>query len=392
MKKIAFIGCGHSGSLFPLIKRFLADEYAVDYYYFHSGNRLCLEASDMMFESSKYGVEEVPTRCYPLLKSYFDSSLLHIYSFKTPRPFESYKLLYDLAMLTRYKYIKKFCRLINDRNYDFVNIIGRYNVLDIRMFCKLFKSKLAVSLHEVCNHDNPDFHHQNPLVKYLIRNKVDVIVYSKKSFDDIVMYEGIKMDKVKIIPFGKFETYKYMINRSGLNLPTRYILYIGYIKPYKGLDIFYHATSSLDDFGVKYVVAGAGESDCLALMNNDERYVVINKYLSVYEFADLIYNSEFIVCPYKSGSQSGIPMSSYVFNTPFVASDIPSFRDMIDDNENGMLFDVGDESALKSKLIEVSNNPEIISKFRHNLINFESLHPIFDWDNIFNQFKSTFSL
>lgn len=388
MKKIAFIDYGHAGSLFPLMKRFLADGYEVDYFCSHSTCGMYLEASDLKFKSSKYGVEEVPSSCYPLLNSYFGSSALHIFSFRTPRPFESNKLLYCLAMLHRYKYFKECCDWINSRNYDLVNIIGRYYLTDIRMFCKLVKCKMAVSLHEVCNHNNPDFGHPSPLVRYLIRNKVNIVVYSKKSYDDIAKYEGIDMDNVKIIPFGKFETYKHLANRSKLSLPSRYILFVGLISPYKGLDVFYRATSSLDDFGVKYFVAGAGESDCLDLMNNDDRYIVINKFLSVYEFTDLISRAEFIVCPYKSGSQSGIPMSCYVFNTPLIASDIPSFRDVIDDGEDGELFASGDELALKAKLIKVLSAPEILQKYRHNLERFESGKKQFDWDNIFKQFKS----
>lgn len=43
---------------------------------------------------------------------------------------------------------------------------------------------------------------------------------------------------------------------------------------------------------------------------------------------------------------------------------------------------------LKSKLTEILSNPETIQKYRHNLENFESRKKQFDWDNIFNMFKS----
>ena len=43
---------------------------------------------------------------------------------------------------------------------------------------------------------------------------------------------------------------------------------------------------------------------------------------------------------------------------------------------------------LKSKLTEILPNPETIQKYRHNLERYESGKKQFDWDNIFNMFKS----
>lgn len=392
MKKIAFIGRGHNGSLFPLIKRFLLDGYEVDYYCLHTEPLLQLEAADLKYESANYGFECIPSSCYPLLSAYFDSKHLRIFSIRTPRPFENNVLTYNIAMLYRRIFISKFCNYVNSQGYDCVNVIGRYNMTDLIGYLKRIKGNVVVSLHEVCNHFNADFKHPTQLIKYLIRNKTRIFVYSQKSYQDIAKYECINLENVKVIPFGKFETYKYMIDRSKLNFPERYILFIGYLEAYKGLDIFYRATSSLDACGVKYVVAGAGKSECLEKMKNDDRYVVINKYLSNYEFADLIKNAEFILCPYKSGSQSGIPLCSYVFNTPIIASDLQMFRDLIDDDENGILFNLDDELSLRKKLTEVLSNPDAALKFRSNLGKFESMHKQFDWSNIFNTFKSQVNL
>ena len=153
--------------------------------------------------------------------------------------------------------------------------------------------------------------------------------------------------------FGPFETYK-LFDISKRIIQNKYILFIGSISPYKGLSFM---VDTLQKYrispDIKIVIAGSGYDSCLRKVENDSQFITINSYLDDNEFANLVNYAECIVCPYMSGSQSGIPQTAMVFHTPVIATNVGAFPEIIENNKNGFLIQYGDEKGLCDTIIKV---------------------------------------
>lgn len=126
-------------------------------------------------------------------------------------------------------------------------------------------------------------------------------------------------------------------------------LFIGRISPYKGIDTLLEAISRLTEEkpNVKLIVAGAGDFwfDINRYKNNPS-IEIINRFISPSELVSLIKDTQFVVCPYREGTQSGVIMSAIAFGCPVIASDVGNFSSIIKNGINGILVPPSDSIAL----------------------------------------------
>jgi glycosyltransferase involved in cell wall biosynthesis len=94
--------------------------------------------------------------------------------------------------------------------------------------------------------------------------------------------------------------------QEGLNVETPYVLFIGRIRKYKGLDLLFGAWRELEGRSLHtLIVAGEGKIPEPIPRNT----VILNRWLELAEIEDLILGAEVVVFPYIEASQSGlIPM------------------------------------------------------------------------------------
>ncbi len=391
MKKIAFLASGHAGSTMPLIKAFLEKGYKVDYYILCNNEVKNIEATDCRYTSTHRGVEEIAPKYWPKLSNnYIKSNRLKIYSVNTNRPFENIKFLNIVAGYIRSWQIRKICEYINEQNYCFVNFIGRYQVSDIIRYGEFVKTKYIVSLHEVCNHSRPDYDHPNHVLRYLFRKRIPIIVFSDKSRHDLKKYKGSENAIIYRENFGKFNSFKIYQGRKNLDLPDNYVLFIGRLTPYKGLRIFFEATKDLARKGCKFVVAGNGSDEALNDIKSIPNYTVINRYLTDEDFVELVERCSFVVCPYTSVSQSGIPQTVFVFNKTIVATDLDGFREIIIDGENGVLCPINDKLKLSENISLLINESDKREKLEKGVQQFEKLFPLYSWNEIADKYEKDF--
>lgn len=391
MRKIAFIASGHAGSTMPLIKTFIEKGYAIDYFILCNKEVHNIEATDCRYTPTHRGVEEIPSKYWPkLFFNYIKSDRFRIFSISTCRPFENILFLNRVVGIVRSCHIKRACDYINSQNYCFVNFIGRYQVSDIVQYGKFIKTKYVVSLHEVCNHFSPDFNRSNHVLRYLYRNRIPIILFSDKSMDDIKKYKDSKDAVIYRENFGEFDSFKIFQGRKSLALPDDYVLFIGRLTPYKGLRLFFEATKELALDGQKFVVAGNGWDEALNNIKNTPNYTIINRYLTDEDFVELVERCSFVVCPYTSMSQSGIPQTVFVFNKTIVATDLDGFREIIIDEKNGILCTPNDKKKLSDSISLLINQPRIREELERGVKQFDKLFPLYSWNEIASKYERDF--
>lgn len=151
------------------------------------------------------------------------------------------------------------------------------------------------------------------------------------------------------------------------------LLFFGLIRDYKRLDLLIEAVNRLENPNIKVVIAGnASDSDIKKYTNmirNKELFDLRFGFVKNEDIATYFVNSDFLVLPYESATQSGPSLVAINYGIPIIASNIPAFEEHIKDGVNGYLFKNNSVEALAELLVKVSQmkKDEILSmKSRQN--------------------------
>lgn len=392
--KIAIISFGHEASSLPLGKALVLKGHFVDFYFdVHFGHKFSVEGTKLQLHSLNGFLGNVPSSMLIPLQKWIGMEKINFKYINTFGQAKSKPLLCSLFTFLRKCQIRVICKKLNTLKYDVVYLVGRYmGTEDIVTYCKSLSSEVVVGLHEVCNHFNPDFKNPSPVLKHLFFNDVQIVVFSQNSLGDIKKYEDCNPDKVSLIHFGIFDTYPTCISRQSLFLPEKYILYLGAINAYKGLPILVDAVEKMQALPHqwKFVIAGSGKDECLKRVVNNNRFILINRFLQNSEVAELFSNASAVVCPYITMSQSGIPQTAFAFGTPVVASDLEGFKEVIVNGENGFLFETGNADSLLDCLNKIMNSSSVMHILKEGALKFSDIHHEYSWTYIAQQYERTF--
>jgi glycosyltransferase involved in cell wall biosynthesis len=375
MKKIAIIAFGHPESSLPLTKHISLENNYVDYYYICYTGFRSVPGFDFGGIILKPGLTEMTPKRIPGIFRYLNNSLVKVF-------------VISLIPVSYLDFINKVIlrlmgRIIRKKKYDVVNFIG-HNPLLVNLHESTKGLKKLHTLHEVNDHFSGQGKYDK-LIRYLIENKIKIIVPSRATYDRLTSLTNCNKDEVKAIPFGIFETYR-MFENGIANAENVFdtILFYGWMAPYKGLNILTEAVQllkkrSVTDFNV--IIAGYGEIPDKGDLEKDKTYKIINRHISNDELVALHKQSKFIVCPYLSASQSGIVMTAFLFSRPVIASDVGAFKETITDNFNGLLVPPNSPEELADAIFKLLKDNNLYEKLSYNAGNFNASSK-FNWEKI----------
>ena len=355
MKKIAFISTGFTGSIMPLVNEYLKFGYKVDLYLvvFKSQNISEQEALQIKQTGFKYGANSI------MKESVFGISWLsnvdnfNLYVFAIPGNGKG--LFMPKVSQTLQKLLRNvLAHRIKKEHYSQIDIVG-HDAFCINLTLKLKNENVIHTLHEVFRHYQPE-RPILPFVDKLLQYNIPIAVPSEYTRN--YMVEQLGHSNVRCIKMGVFIGYNDFANtKVELTLPKKYLLFLGNVLPYKGLDLLYSAWKKLRSADVSLVIAGNGHSSLLDRMKEDKGITVINRWISNAELTYLVKHCQGVVCPYHSASQSGLPVTSYLFNKPILTTDVGAMKEYVANNETGYVVPSEDVGALAEKMSELYHNP-----------------------------------
>ena len=183
-----------------------------------------------------------------------------------------------------------------------------------------------------------------------------------KSIDGaLVMTRAVENDLRKfsadipcvISPHPLFDHYSVPVSRSEaiahLKLPQadKYILFFGFIREYKGLDLLLRAMAEkcVRDLGVKLIVAGEFyESkkpyfDLVKQLGTGDRIIFHSHFISDDEVKYYFSTASLVVQPYKSATQSGVTQIAYHFNKPMIVTNVGGLAEIVPDGVSGYVVE-----------------------------------------------------
>lgn len=224
-----------------------------------------------------------------------------------------------------------------------------------RMLRKSGKTKVVAVLHNVVPHEKQVF--SKALSRYFV-SSVDGFVYLSRSVgDDLKVFDAIKPRAFSPHPvydnFGEKLSRSEALKELGLDASKRYLLFFGFIRDYKGLDLLLKAMAEpcmKAEKDVDLIVAGE-------FYGNEEKYKTLERELGlqgrVRWFSDFIPDekvklffsaADLIVQPYKSATQSGVTQIAYHFEKPMVVTNVGGLPEIVPDGKAGYVVEPSPKS------------------------------------------------
>ena len=249
---------------------------------------------------------------------------------------------------------RKTARMIIDKKIN--RLIFRYwNPFFIPCYIYIIKylrrKKYNIKIYSIC--DNAISHENFFLQKYLVKKFIKlldgVITMSTNVKKQIIDLVGEINSKNLFLPIlndleAEIDT-EIAKNKLGLNPNKVTFLFFGLIRKYKGLDVLLKAINRIDKTlwnNFELIVAGESYIDINRYKKNIDNNLHgnirwYNKYIPD-ESVNLYFSaSDYVVLPYRSGSQSGIIPMAYYYNKPVIVSDVNGLVELVDEN-TGFIF------------------------------------------------------
>jgi len=200
------------------------------------------------------------------------------------------------------------------------------------------------------------------------------IVHTQYSKDALINRLMLSEERVSVIPHGVFAYYRELVNDSEkpLQFPQlggkKRILYIGVLKPYKGVDILLEAFARLPARLIKETVlqiVGYPKMPVEPLqelahdLGIEDRVFWDLRFVDEKEVASYFSQADIVVLPYRRIDQSGVLMTALAFGKPIVASRVGGFAEVLKDGVHGFLVDPGDVEALAQALARLLADDEL---------------------------------
>ncbi|MDR6734122.1 glycosyltransferase [Sphingobacterium sp. 2149] len=268
---------------------------------------------------------------------------------------------------------------------------AKYDLLIVRFWMPFFGPCLGTIQRQVrknrhtkivCIADNIIPHEQRPGDKLLIR-------YFLKSVDAcLTMSKSVLLDLKLLSPkmpavytphplydnYGTHQSKKEARRLLNIDQEGKVILFFGFIRQYKGLDILLQALNDtrLREMGVKLLLAGEFYDDPALYLDLIKKYKLEE---FIFMHTDFIPNQEVgryfsaadcVVLPYRSATQSGITQVAYHFDLPMIVSNVGGLPELVRDSYVGYVVEPKAEEIAERIFSFYHYNKE--EQFRTNII------------------------
>lgn len=199
------------------------------------------------------------------------------------------------------------------------------------------------------------------LIRYFIRSVDRFIAMSESVKEDCLKFlPASRQDRVALTVHPLYDNFGDAVEKSEarkiLDLPQdkTIMLFFGFIRDYKGLDLLMKAYIKAYQENMLLVVAGE-------FYNNGAQYSELEKELQLE--GKIAWRTDFIpddkvryyfsaadliVQPYKSATQSGVTQIAYHFERPMLVTNVGGLAEIVPDGKVGYVCEVNEESVAQA--------------------------------------------
>lgn len=206
-----------------------------------------------------------------------------------------------------------------------------------------------------------------------------IITVSEFSKNEIVKYTGCTPEKIAVIHNGVKQAatnYPYEEVRVKYNLPHKYLLYVGNVKPHKNLKVFLAAYMLLDKSIIdeyKIVIAGkkdgfiTADNDLFKFIENNDKIksnIIFTGYVDNEHMDTLYAAASLLVFPSLYEGFGLPPLEAMLNKCPVISSNAASLQEVCGDAV--LYFKPNDEEELAFKIKHLIENQSLRQKLTDN--------------------------
>ncbi len=177
----------------------------------------------------------------------------------------------------------------------------------------------------------------------------------------------------------------------GFDEKSKVLLFFGYVRKYKGLDLLLDALAELIKKDNSYKLLAAGEfyddekyyTDKVKSLNLNKYVKLLNQFIPNEEVAKYFEPSDLVVLPYRSATQSGILNLAYGFLKPVLVTNVGGLAEFVDEGKTGYIIKPDSQKDLVAGIVNFFEQKEKIN-FEENIKNRVS-------QNVFNNLPELFN-
>lgn len=246
----------------------------------------------------------------------------------------------------------------------------------------------------------------------------NIIPHERKFFDEaltsyflaacdgfLTMSEAVKQDllafntgkPIAYVPHPMYDSFGPAMpkdeakNSLGLDKGTRYLLFFGFIRAYKGLHLLLDAFADerIRQLGLKLIVAGEFYEDAAPYYAQVEKngltgqVIMKNDFIPNGEVSRYFCAADLVVQPYLNATQSGVTQVAYFYNKPMIVTHVGGLAELVPNEKVGYVTAVN-STAIADAIVDFYTREQEATFSR----NIETEKQRFTWENLCNRLLS----
>jgi glycosyltransferase involved in cell wall biosynthesis len=172
----------------------------------------------------------------------------------------------------------------------------------------------------------------------------------------------------RFAPHPLYDNYGAGVNKEAarkklqLSPDKKYLLFFGFIRKYKGLDILLEAIKDerIKKGNIELIIAGEFYDDKAAydtlLANVGDHVKLFTDFIPNEEVKYYFSAADLIVQPYRSATQSGITQVAYHFEKPMIVTNVGGLHEVVPDGKVGFVVEP-EPKAIADSIIRFFDHP-----------------------------------
>lgn len=219
----------------------------------------------------------------------------------------------------------------------------------------------------ICIADNIVPHEKRPgdemFTRYFLNACDAFITMSTKTLDDLRKFE--KNKPALLMPHPLYDNFGAIVPkneaRKYLGLPEheKIILFFGFIRKYKGLDLLLEAMADpgIAQSGIKLLVAGDFYEDekqyheQIDRLGIRDRLILKTDFIPDSEVKYYLSSADMVIQPYRNATQSGVTPLAYHFERPMVVTNVGGLASLVPHQKSGLVVEA-DPVSISAGVLE----------------------------------------
>ena len=208
------------------------------------------------------------------------------------------------------------------------------------------------------------------LTRYFVKSCDAFLSLSASVLDDLSKFTNTTYKK--FIPHPIYNVFGDKIPKAkalenlGLNSEDKHLLFFGFVRKYKGLDLMLKAMgdSRIKAMGIKLIIAGefyddkTEYTDMITNLGIEDKIIMKSDFIPAEKVKDYFCAADMITQTYRTATQSGVTQIAYSFDRPMLVTDVGGLAEIVPNNKVGYVTSQNPTEIADAIIDFYTNNKE----------------------------------